>query len=951
MPRKVPFHVIHVSGQDDLHKAAELNTHSPITKGWQSQRFCLYPQDLVIQLEKRCRLRKIQLLSHQYLIATKVEFYVGDVPEGTPVSLQNARYTRLGYVALSDNEKTGFKARELKSVHVDAIGMYLKLVIHKNHVNKHNLYNQISIVAINVIGDEVKSDPDSVYLPTEPHDMLQTDPVLAGIFSRPDYISPLDDLAFDMYQDPEVAQIIRRLEVKKQEAVLEERFDLAKKLKVAIQELQKVGEKLGRFEVEKRQAVENEDYDKAKLKKVQMDEYRLQVYKELEIHDLLEFTISRHPVVSDIDYRSHTPARLTPVLTDYDDRPLPAIRNLDVLPPVQSNQSLNHHHKPLETEDSSILLTRSARGEENTAPVPVRPTRHNTAAAAAAKSSSSLASFDDKPCKAAHNTSPVALDMYAEPVPKQQSPPTPLPPLESDRPLPKIAAQPIPDDEDEIGLTGEPEPMNEKDLREAGSVIDVFGLPLVSKAYSKTWSFREDALLAIYKLMSELPTTATKDDSKAMFRAACFLVVKGIKDQVFAVFKAALNLLKYMLVEYVPNHKIPRADTHTCAEKTIRALIQKSGDTAVRNRDIAKSYILEMSQYPEVKPIQVVPTECVKPFKLTIAPRLALSRTEVIHQLYKELTLNDSGLTLDNMMKYCMQAIEHTAGEVREEAERIIVALYKEVGEPVKDYLPPDDDRTRKNVLYRLLFEAFDKIDGKPSKDDLKRQKQDEELRKQKEIEALQHQLAQLKEVTSGKNAAHEDSPRREAPTKQKKGTDNKKGDKKAASEAVEDEAVDFDSNCIFCGEKDESFSKKQGLDMHYWKSCPMLKRCANCKQVVEIAGLTEHLLEECNAKDNYVKCPRCTEAIPKPEYEQHVKEELCVPAKKNEQHCPLCHNNIPPGEEGWKEHLMGSYGCKQNPRRLLALEKQKDKGKVTSRGRGKAITGQPKGKAVGAKR
>jgi hypothetical protein len=37
---------------------------------------------------------------------------------------------------------------------------------------------------------------------------------------RPDYISPLDDLAFDMYQDPEIAQIIRKLEKKKQEAVL-----------------------------------------------------------------------------------------------------------------------------------------------------------------------------------------------------------------------------------------------------------------------------------------------------------------------------------------------------------------------------------------------------------------------------------------------------------------------------------------------------------------------------------------------------------------------------------------------------------------------------------------------------------------------------------------------------------------------------------------------------------
>lgn len=53
-------------------------------------------------------------------------------------------------------------------------------------------------------------------------------------------MSPLDDLAFDMYQDPEVAQIIRRLDEKKREAVHHERYDYAKKLKQAIADLQKV---------------------------------------------------------------------------------------------------------------------------------------------------------------------------------------------------------------------------------------------------------------------------------------------------------------------------------------------------------------------------------------------------------------------------------------------------------------------------------------------------------------------------------------------------------------------------------------------------------------------------------------------------------------------------------------------------------------------------------------
>lgn len=353
MPHKLAFKVTHASGQDDVCRASELNYHSPLTKGWQAARFCLYPQEIVINFERRSRIKKIQVLSHQTLIATKIEFFVGDVPDGLPVVLENARYTRLGYVSLSDNEKTGFKARELKSVQVDAVGVFLKLNIHKNHINKYNLYNQVGLVAVNVIGDEVRrplDEIDDLDIYGERWKAVENDPALEGLFTRPDYISPLDDLAFDMYQDPEIAQIIRKLERKKQEAVLQERYDYAKKLKHAIQELQKVGEKLGKYEVEKRQAIENEDYDKAKLKKVQMDEYRLQIYKDIDVQDLLELSGSRHPQKIDLEQvRQPTPPRLLEIpprtppspspRTPYDERPLPAIKS-------QQNQSPNHPRTP-----------------------------------------------------------------------------------------------------------------------------------------------------------------------------------------------------------------------------------------------------------------------------------------------------------------------------------------------------------------------------------------------------------------------------------------------------------------------------------------------------------------------------------------------------------------------------------------------------------------------------
>ena len=38
-------------------------------------------------------------------------------------------------------------------------------------------------------------------------------------------------------------------------------------------------------------------------------------------------------------------------------------------------------------------------------------------------------------------------------------------------------------------------------------------------------------------------------------------------------------------------------------------------------------------------------------------------------------------------------------------------------------------------------------------------------------------------------------------------------------------------STCIFCNDKNEQYTE-EGLDLHYWKNCPMLKRCSFCKQV-----------------------------------------------------------------------------------------------------------------------
>ena len=106
-----------------------------------------------------------------------------------------------------------------------------------------------------------------------------------------------------MYTDTEVAQLINKLEKKKFEAVATERFEYAKKIKSAISksrweytvikpvivgELCEAGQMLGSLEMEMHVLADKEEYDEAKDKKSQMDEFRVEVYKTLEITDLLE---------------------------------------------------------------------------------------------------------------------------------------------------------------------------------------------------------------------------------------------------------------------------------------------------------------------------------------------------------------------------------------------------------------------------------------------------------------------------------------------------------------------------------------------------------------------------------------------------------------------------------------------------------------------------------------
>lgn len=136
------------------------------------------------------------------------------------------------------------------------------------------------------------------------------------------------------------------------------------------------------------------------------------------------------------------------------------------------------------------------------------------------------------------------------------------------------------------------------------------------------------------------------------------------------------------------------------------------------------------------------------------------------------------------------------------------------------------------------------------------------------------------------------------------------------ASENAEDELAPMEGSCQFCGGCGPEATEAE-LDLHYWQHCPVLMACPRCQQVIEIATYPEHLLDECDYKEEYQPCNTCGQAILSEEMEQHVVSDQCVPHPPNEDtnRCPLCLTDIEPGKEGWLVHLLDAPGCPKNPR------------------------------------
>ena len=129
--------------------------------------------------------------------------------------------------------------------------------------------------------------------------------------------------------------------------------------------------------------------------------------------------------------------------------------------------------------------------------------------------------------------------------------------------------------------------------------------------------------------------------------------------------------------------------------------------------------------------------------------------------------------------------------------------------------------------------------------------------------------------------------------------------------QASGEEVQDF-TTCMFCGVQDAAWDE-DALDMHYWKECALLAPCPACAQVVEVAGMADHLLDECEHKAKYVSCETTGLAVQKATLREWQSSPECKAAPAGCLYCPLCKLDVDNTDDAWRQHLF--HDCQENTR------------------------------------
>ncbi|KEG09173.1 hypothetical protein DQ04_05681010 [Trypanosoma grayi] len=624
------MYLSHCSSEEADHPANALRFHTRNSVGWQSDKGCIYPQELGFSFEGEVDLQYIRILAHESKIASRIEVFVASITEeevktGLLKPYESSTFQRLGYVHLSTNVGNKFGARELKTINIRRRCVYVKLLLSRPHRSDYNVFNQVGIIALASHGVFVRSfdvnRKKTLCLVGENVEVPFEEMIPPGV---KDWQAAHQECEGGPDIDAITARRIAEFVAMKERAVAAEDYDLAAALKSCLVSLESTGKEIYKLEKQKAAAVKEEDYTVAKKLKQQIDSLREEAYK-------IPKTLS------------NTNSEVA----------LPSGANEEVAKPVHTltQEPTSSEHKDKQRAPAAVATpTRSAMFDETpvggcgfyeleNAPNPTMSGEQESMSVGRGGSSDPSAVFDGKP-KWEQTINRVVVRFSGE---------QPLAP-----------------------------PLSGEALSEAKITEQMLGTYCCACLFGKKGQLREAAIRAI---ISPEGFTALSSHTHNVIEALLSymsLPFRGFGDAVAGVVLACCEVLNAIVKGEIQDAP-PASALMPQLNPLLPELVMRSGDSNSRIREMVESVLMSLSDVALDAVVSVLLVDHGKAKKRPTPPKTQVARMNLLSALVDRYGINGTismNLETDSILsKAVIPCLQHPIGEVREAASQLFAKL------------------------------------------------------------------------------------------------------------------------------------------------------------------------------------------------------------------------------------------------------------------------------------
>ena len=290
------YNFISFSSQDPTHPINSLvptNINSK-NEGWLSNRYCTYPQEIMINFPNGVNIRQINILINESKIPKKIEI-INCIPVGKrnkvlingdkKVKLvpSDFMYENIGFINFSSNAENNFKSRELRKVYININSEYLKLKIHQNYNNNLNMFCQVGIVALSFYGQKRELQKKRKISPqNEKNKTTDIDESNFDIcFNGEGLDEKVVEEKLDTQTIEKIKELTKEMNIKKEN----ELFNECKFIKEQIDKIKKISLKIFVLTEEKKEFANKNEFEKAQEIKNDIEK----VKKKLEFYSSNEY--------------------------------------------------------------------------------------------------------------------------------------------------------------------------------------------------------------------------------------------------------------------------------------------------------------------------------------------------------------------------------------------------------------------------------------------------------------------------------------------------------------------------------------------------------------------------------------------------------------------------------------------------------------------------------------